>query len=165
MISTRSLTVAGLLVFGASLAVVLLGARATDRVLDLSPLPAGIVWRGLGWGLLVLGLLLAGWCAGLFVRREGTPVPANPPGSLVLQGPYARVRNPMLTGVFAALFGAGILLRSPSAVFLWTPAYVVLHVLELKWVEEPDLEERFGEAYRAYRAAVPMFMPRLWRRR
>jgi hypothetical protein len=65
----------------------------------------------------------------------------------------------MLTGVFAALFGTGLLLRSPSLVLLWAPVYALLHVLELKWVEEPELERRFGVAYRAYRDAVPMFVP------
>jgi protein-S-isoprenylcysteine O-methyltransferase Ste14 len=31
----------------------------------------------------------------------------NPPRELVVAGPYGWVRNPMLTGVFATLFGLG----------------------------------------------------------
>jgi protein-S-isoprenylcysteine O-methyltransferase Ste14 len=35
----------------------------------------------------------------------------------------------------------------------------------LRWVEEPELIERFGDGYRAYRARVPAFFnlnPRIW---
>ena len=37
-------------------------------------------------------------------------------------------------------------------------------VVELKKVEEPELELRFGEAYAEYKRRVPMFIPRPWRR-
>jgi len=40
---------------------------------------------------------------------QGTPVPLNPPPKVVTTGPYAYVRNPMLTGVFLMLFGIGLL--------------------------------------------------------
>jgi protein-S-isoprenylcysteine O-methyltransferase Ste14 len=160
----RRWTPVGLAVFGASLAVVIGGGLATDRALGAPPLPSGAAWSAGGWSLAVLGLALCGWCVSLFANSGGTPVPLNPPRDLVQRGPYAWARNPMLTGVFAALFGTGILLRSPSTVFLWIPAYVLVHVLEIKRVEEPDLERRFGVAYRAYRDATPMFIPRPWRR-
>jgi len=32
---------------------------------------------------------------------------------------------------------------------------------ELKAVEEPELERRFGEEYISYKKEVPMFIPRL----
>jgi protein-S-isoprenylcysteine O-methyltransferase Ste14 len=70
----------------------------------------------------------------------------------------------MLTGVFLALFGVGVLLHSLSIVLFWTPGYILVHLMELKLVEEPELERRFGVAYAEYRGRVPMFFPRLWRR-
>jgi len=70
----------------------------------------------------------------------------------------------MLTGVFLALFGVGVLLHSLSIVLFWTPGYILVHVVELKLVEEPELEKRFGAAYAEYRNRVPMFFPRLRRK-
>jgi protein-S-isoprenylcysteine O-methyltransferase Ste14 len=159
----RRWTLAGLTVFASSLAVVVLAGLATDRLASLPPLPGGAAWTAAGIGLVLSGLGMCAWCVGLFARARGTPVPLNPPTELIQRGPYGWARNPMLTGVFAALFGVGLLLRSPSILLLWAPAYVLLHVLELKWVEEPELERRFGVAYRAYRDGVPMFVPRFWR--
>jgi protein-S-isoprenylcysteine O-methyltransferase Ste14 len=69
----------------------------------------------------------------------------------------------MLTGVFAALFGLGLLLHSTGIALIWTPAYVLVHLVELKRVEEPELERRFGAAYSDYKAQVPMFIPRIRR--
>ena len=66
----------------------------------------------------------------------------------------------MLSGVFTTLFGVGLLFQSVSMVFLWTPVFIVLNVIELKLVEEPELERRFDESYREYRQRVPMFIPR-----
>ena len=56
-------------------------------------------------------------------------------------------------------------LRSVSMVFVWTPAFLLLNAIELKLVEEPELEHRFGERYSEYnRCRVPMFIPRIVRR-
>lgn len=159
----RQWTPVGLTVFAVSLAGVVLGGWATDGLLSIATIPGGPVWTTAGLTLIGVGLTLCAWCVGLFVLGRGTPVPVNPPERLIRRGPYAWVRNPMLTGVFAALFGTGLLLGSVSMVVLWVPAYVLLHVLELKWVEEPELERRFGAAYRAYRDTAPMFVPRFRR--
>ena len=47
-----------------------------------------------------------------------------------------------------------------SMVCVWTPAAFVLHAIAVLRVEEPELELRFGPAYRDYRRRVPMFVPR-----
>jgi len=159
------LTPLGLLVFGSTLAVVIVAGLYTDRWLGLPGLIPGIVGASLGVLLLVAGGSLCGWCVARFLRARGTPVPLNPPDELIVGGPYAWVRNPMLTGVFGGLVGLGLLLHSVGIVLIWTPAYAVVHMAELKWVEEPELERRFGASYRDYRARVPMFIPRLRRHR
>ena len=66
----------------------------------------------------------------------------------------------MLTGVFLVLFGIGFWMGSVCMTFLFTPLFIVLNVLELKYIEEPELEQRLGEAYVAYKNRVPMFLPR-----
>ena len=154
-------TPVGLTIFGASLALVIVGGLLTDRWLRIPDLPESPVSIAGGSFLLFLGAMVCGWCVFRFSRSRGTPVPFNPPEELIRTGLYGRMRNPMLTGVFLALFGAGVLLHSISIVLIWTPGYILVHVLELKLVEEPELERRFGPTYLEYRNRVPMFIPRL----
>lgn len=157
------LTPVGLLVFGGSLFVVILGGLATDRALRLGRLFPGTLGLVVGGLLLVFGVLLCSWCVVLFWMARGTPVPMNPPDKLIISGPYGWVRNPMVTGVFGVLLGLGLILHSTGISLIWTPAYVLVHWIELKRVEEPELARRFGAAYLDYRERVPMFIPRLTR--
>jgi protein-S-isoprenylcysteine O-methyltransferase Ste14 len=159
------LTPLGFLIFGSTLAVVIVGGQYTDRWLGLPTLMPGIVGAVVGVLFLTAGASLCGWCVARFLKARGTPVPLNPPDELIVSGPYAWVRNPMLTGVFGALVGLGLLLHSVGIALIWTPAYALVHMAELKWVEEPELARRFGSAYADYRARVPMFIPRLRRYR
>ena len=59
-----------------------------------------------------IALFFVGWSVLNFHKVKGTPVPFNPPPALVTTGPYAYVRNPMLSGIFLLLFGLGILFGS-----------------------------------------------------
>lgn len=104
-------------------------------------------------------LILIGWSVLTFFRAKGTPVPFNPPPRLVTTGPYTYVRNPMLTGVFALLFGLGALLGSLSLLVIITPLFILTMVLELKYIEEPELVKRMGQDYIEYRKRTPMFFP------
>ena len=88
--------------------------------------------------ILVIGLFLMLWSILHFVKVKGTPVPFNPPPKLVNTGPYFYVRNPMLSGVF-----------------------ILLNFLELKAIEEPELEKCLGKKYLKYKKRVPMFIPKL----
>ena len=158
------LTPVGLVVFGFTLLVVVMGGVYTDRALHLPELFPGRLGMAIGVLLLVPGSLLCGWCVLRFKRAQGTPVPFNPPKELIVTGPYLWMRNPMVTGVFTCLFGLGLIFHSISIVLIWTPAYILVHVIELKKVEEPELERRFGASYTDYKYRVPMFIPRPWRR-
>jgi FkbM family methyltransferase len=109
--------------------------------------------------ILAVGLFLVLWCVVRFFKARGTPVPLCPPPELVETGPYAVTRNPMLTGVFLTLFGIGFLLGSLCLVFLFTPLFILLNVLEIKYIEEPELERRLGERYLEYKEQTPMFLP------
>jgi protein-S-isoprenylcysteine O-methyltransferase Ste14 len=159
----KLLTPVGLLVFTALLLLPVFLSLLTDRVLGLPRLLPGALGWAVGVPLLTAGGLLWGWCVVLFWKARGTPVPFNPPRELVIQGPYAWMRNPMLTGVFACLFGLGFCLHSLSMVVVWTPLFVLANAIELKLVEEPELERRIGPTYSEYRRRVPMFVPRLRR--
>ena len=69
----------------------------------------------------------------------------------------------MLSGVFILMFGLGILYRSISMVFIFTPLFILFNFLELKAIEEPELENRLGKNYSKYKKRVPMFIPKLRR--
>jgi len=126
---------------------VLAAGEESDRTLSLRSLLPGPSGLAVGLLLVIAGLAVWGWCVVLFWKARGTRVPVNPPRELVVVGPYSWVRNLMLTGVFATLFGLGFLLHSVSIVFVWTPLFVVLNVIELELVEEPELERRLGSRY------------------
>jgi len=132
-------------------------ALQVDRLLGLTaifPSPFNII---LSLPVFSLALFLVGWSVFNFIKAKGTPVPINPPPQLVTTGPYAYVRNPMLAGVFALLFGFGILLGSVSLLVIFTPLFIFINVWELKAIEEPELIKRLGEDYFEYRARTPMF--------
>jgi protein-S-isoprenylcysteine O-methyltransferase Ste14 len=153
----RLLTPIGLFFAVALMLLVIFGGLLTDRVLALAPFLPGALGGIIGVGLLAAGLALWGWCLTLF---KGKGVPFNPPSQLVVAGPYAWVRNSMLSGLCVALFGVGFIFHSVSMIFLWTPAFVLVNVMELKLVEEPELERRLGATYKEYRERVPMLIPK-----
>lgn len=66
----------------------------------------------------------------------------------------------MMTGVFTLLLGIGILFRSVSLVFIITPIFIFISILEFKYIEEPELEKRFGEEYSAYKKKTPRIIPK-----
>lgn len=110
---------------------------------------------------LATGLLL--FCASLrhfAVQGRGTLAPWDPPKTLVIDGPYRYVRNPMISGVLFILIGEALVLVSwPHA--RWALYFLCLNAVYIPLLEEPLLERRFGDAYRLYRRHVRRFIPRL----
>lgn len=152
---------AAIFLFLVSLAIFL--ALKADAFFSLS-LPLRYPWNCvLSLPLLLAGVLLYVWSALHFAKAKGTPVPVNPPPKLVDTGPYAYVRNPMLSGVFLILFALAFLMGSPSLLFVFTPAFIGCSLLEFKLIEEPELEKRLGESYRDYRRRTPLLVPRPFR--
>ena len=155
------LTPIGLVIFFGMLFLMVFGSLYMDGAFGFPKLLSGLPGKLIGIVLIVVGLIIWVWCVVWFTKAKGTPVPFNPPRELVTVGLYAWSRNPMLTGVFIFVFGVGFLLHSISMVFVWTPVFVVFNVFELRLVEEPELERRFGESYIDYKRRVPMFVPRV----
>src|SRR5574341_500935 len=115
--------------------------------------------RPVGAVLAVGGAALAAWCIAAFVLvGRGTPAPFDPPRVLVPVGPSRWVRNPMYLGGLSVLAGFGLWNRSIPMTLVVAPAAALVHLFVI-WYEEPSLEHRFGEAYRAYRAAVRRWVP------
>jgi protein-S-isoprenylcysteine O-methyltransferase Ste14 len=128
------------------------GARET-----VAPLTS--VWAA-GWILVTLGAGLYLWCAGAFTFiGNGTPAPIDAPKTLVAQGPYRWVRNPMYIGVLAVILGQAILFRSWLLVGYALLFWLVVHTFVVL-VEEPSLRSQFGASYDAYVRRVSRWIPR-----
>jgi protein-S-isoprenylcysteine O-methyltransferase Ste14 len=80
------------------------------------------------------------------------------PNVLVASGPYRYMRNPMALGALTVLIGWGFAQRSVTIVLFALCIVVLMHLLVV-FVEEPKLERRFGESYRAYKSRVHRWMP------
>lgn len=134
-------------------------SRAADRVLKLPTVFYHLASTIIGYFLILLGFILMFISVVYFLRVRGSPVPFSPPRKLVVIGPYKYARNPMVTGIFIQLFGIGIVLGSLALLLIFTPLFTIMNVWELKMIEEPELEKRFGKAYIQYKKMVPMFLP------
>lgn len=111
---------------------------------------------GYAIALLGVGLLIAGWREVYRANREGR---------LATRGPYGLVRHPQYTGIFLVVFGEGVV-HWPTVLSLVAFPIIVIAYAVLARREEQRLLEKFSDQYRAYRAQVPMFLPRSdgWRR-
>lgn len=159
--SRTLLSVVGTLFFFVYLSLFAVASLLVDKHLrfpKLLPTSLNIV---VSVPILAIGLFLNLWSTLHFIKAKGTPVRFNPPPKLVTTGPYAHVRNPQGISWFIIFFGLGFLLRSISLVFIFTPLFVLVSVFNLKRIEEPGLENRFGKEYIEYKKGVPMFIPRL----
>ena len=156
-------TPVGAIFFGLLVLLFVVAALHVDRLIGITALLPGRLSIWLSLPLFTIAVIMIGWSVHHFLKSKGTPVPINPPPRLVTSGPYAHTRNPMLTGVFAMLFGIGVLLESVSLLFIFTPLFILLNVWELKAIEEPELQKRLGREYAEYRQKTPMFVPKIGR--
>ena len=108
--------------------------------------------------LLAAGILYSIWGLAT-LRRSFSILPEA--RRLVVRGPYALSRNPLYLGEFVA--AVGLMLPSVGVWQVSLLAAVVAAQLVRIHAEEGVLEARFGSEYRDYRAAVPRYLPRLWR--
>ena len=103
--------------------------------------------------LVVVGLGLTLWGAGLF-RLAGTPVvPFTQSTALVTGGIYRFTRNPMYLGMMVALLGLAVLLGTLGA-FVPIPLFVWQIRRKFVLPEEAFLEGIFGGRYLEYKARV-----------
>jgi protein-S-isoprenylcysteine O-methyltransferase Ste14 len=131
-----------------------------DRRLHWPRIPGGAARRALGAMLAAAGLALALWSiAAQVTRGRGTPLPVMPTQRLLTDGPFRYCRNPMALGTILAYLGLGIWLGTFLGIGLALLLSGLL-ILYIKRVEERELAERFGEAYRVYKQAMGFMVPR-----
>jgi protein-S-isoprenylcysteine O-methyltransferase Ste14 len=114
----------------------------------------------LGLPLVVAGFTMWVWTVRLFARiGRGTLAPWDPTERLVVEGPYAHVRNPMITAVLTVLIGQALVFGS-AAIAIWAAVFAVVNHAFFLAYEEPAVERRFGDEYRRYKENVPRWIPR-----
>lgn len=135
--------------------------RAASWALPLAvPIPEGI---RTGIAALLFFAGIAGWVWGLdaFIRRgRGTPFPLDAPRHLATDGPFARIRNPIMAAELLVIWGVALHLGSLGGAVYAGAMTLLAHWLVLR-VEEPELRGRFGATYAAYCARVPRWVPRV----
>ncbi|WP_313539989.1 isoprenylcysteine carboxylmethyltransferase family protein [Sphingomonas sp.] len=119
-------------------------------------------------GQAVLVAVLAGTCIALFLSAA-TAMGSNwsfaartrRDHDLVTWGPFATIRHPIYTGLFAMLLAMAIAFGHWRGLILGLPLFAWgtwIRVVE----EETLLQARFGRQYAAYAAQVKRFVPRLF---
>ncbi|SRR6266496_2596342 len=111
-----------------------------------------VLLQVVGFALLSLGLLLFVASLRRFATDgKGTLAPWDPPNKFVVRGPYQFVRNPMISGVILLLFGEALVLLSRSH-GIWAVCFLLLNLIYIPIIEEPQLERRFGNSYQMHRS-------------
>ena len=121
------------------------------------PMPLWALWTGAILGLGGMGLLVwvhiclgKEWSAKLRVRSDH---------HLIQSDPYARIRHPMYTALFAIYFSMGILSSNYAILVLIVMA--VASIAARIPQEEQMLLEKFGEEYRNYMQRTGRLLPRV----
>lgn len=87
------------------------------------------------------------------MAKAGTPVPGNKPTvAIVHSGPFRYSRNPIYLAFVLLHLGFALAYNSAWLLVTLVPAVLVIRVVIRR--EERYLEERFGDAYLAYKATV-----------
>ncbi len=92
------------------------------------------------------------------VRGQGTPMIFDAPRKLVIDGPYAWMRNPLL----AAGIGQGMAAALYTGALLIVPCVVggIVACQIMVWrLEKSELERTFGRNFEAYRRNVRYWLP------
>jgi protein-S-isoprenylcysteine O-methyltransferase Ste14 len=159
------LIIAGIFFLGILPGALVYFSRWLDHQFEMPHLAYGAVNVIPGCVFMVAGILLGWWANYVqFTIGRGTPVPIMATQQLIIQKPYNYCRNPMALGAIVAYLGVAILIGSISAVVLVLIGTVLLLVY-IKFLEEKEMELRFGDAYREYREQTPFIIPRLRRRK
>jgi protein-S-isoprenylcysteine O-methyltransferase Ste14 len=122
------------------------------------PLPGWVRWAGVALGLAMVPVAHAVFRA--LGRNVSETVLTRERHALVTGGPYRVIRHPLYaTG--SGLFVAVGLMAASWFILLFALIALTAIGLVVVPLEERELEARFGDAYRSYRARTGALLPRL----
>lgn len=112
-------------------------------------------WVGIALGLVGAALILWGIVS---MRRAGTNIhPEKPATALVEAGPFRFTRNPLYVALTILFVALSVEMNMAWGFVLLVPLLVLMHYGVIRR-EETYLEEKFGDAYRAYRSRVRRYL-------
>jgi len=88
--------------------------------------------------------------------REGN-IPRFSTNILVTTGMYECMRHPMHLGLLFFPVSFALIIGSPAFITIIAPGEILLIILLVKLVEEPEAQRKFGEVYKSYKKTTPMF--------
>jgi protein-S-isoprenylcysteine O-methyltransferase Ste14 len=134
-----------------------------DDVLDLPSFYLGWVNIVVGVMVILSGGFFALWSIWAeFTIGSGTPLPMMPTQKLVVIPPFTYSRNPMTLGTIIAYSGIGVCIGSISEILI-VLTFGALLLCYVKFLEEKELEQRFGQEYVDYKKKTPFIIPRFWK--
>jgi protein-S-isoprenylcysteine O-methyltransferase Ste14 len=113
---------------------------------------------------MVLGVIIYLWTVTSFLLRgKGTPaiwftkaigfLIGEEPAKMVSSGLYKFSRNPMYLGVITTVAGEGIYFGYSSLLWYALSLFLIFTIVVML-IEEPHLEEKFGDEYRDYKKST-----------
>ena len=132
------------------------------RLLRPTAVPDPAIWSASQWGAMVViaaGTAILLWSVWEFGRTgRGTLAPFDETETLVINGLYRYVRNPMYVGVIAILLGESWFFESVSLLKYAVLCLVIANILVIGY-EEKRLRYKYGDAYRQYCSKVGRWIP------
>ena len=143
--------------------------QVTPRQAGVPPLAAGLLlhflwtplrffpewWigHGVGWPLVVAGVLLLEWSKRTMRRAGVDPNPYEPTTAMVTTGPYALSRNPIYVSATVVYVGIAFLVNMAWPI-VCLPFGIALLYYGVIAREESYMEKVFGDEYLKYKARV-----------
>lgn len=115
-------------------------------------------------GVICITLGSIGWITNIRLFKstgKGTPVPIEPPTTLVVANYYQHSRNPMYVSTLVLLTGYFFLFGHLSLLLYVALVAIGFHLFVTQY-EEPTLKKMFGDEYTAYCKKVPRWFRLSW---
>ena len=113
----------------------------------------GMVLELTGYVFLAIAAFGRIWASAFISGKKNT--------SLVTDGPYSVVRNPLYLFSFFGFIGSGLVFESIVIAFMFGLVFFFTHwptILK----EESKLNDLFGDTFQSYKKKVPRFIPKPW---
>jgi len=111
-------------------------------------------------GVLLLKMVLrASKNTGRFLSKKGREgnIPRMETNRLVTDGIYGCMRHPMHLGLLFFPLSVALLIGSPVFILFIAPFEMLLMLIMIKFIEEPEAVKKFGRKYIDYKKNVPFF--------
>ncbi len=111
-------------------------------------------------GVLLLRMVLrASKNTGRYLSRNGREgsIPRMETNRLVTDGIYGCMRHPMHLGLLFFPISVALLIGSPVFILFIAPSEMILILIMIKFIEEPEAVKKFGSQYTKYAKKVPFF--------